>query len=106
MDVWVNICPLRLDIVSPVFVVWPPLSTTPDVPLVEVNPCLLFVTDSDGDEAQLRIELDEIRRLSEEALQSELASNTTEVVISSFSSMLTQFYCLYQLRTLSYEGII
>ncbi|XP_038077656.1 uncharacterized protein LOC119745404 isoform X2 [Patiria miniata] len=37
-------------------------------------------TDSEGEsEAQLRIELDEIRRLSDEALQSELATNTTEV---------------------------
>ncbi|XP_033634359.1 uncharacterized protein LOC117295744 [Asterias rubens] len=37
-------------------------------------------TDSDGGEAQLRIELEEIRRLSEEALQSELSSsNTMEV---------------------------
>ncbi|XP_022099646.1 uncharacterized protein LOC110984124 isoform X2 [Acanthaster planci] len=38
-------------------------------------------TDSEGEsEAQLRIELDEIRRLSEEALRNELASsNTTEV---------------------------
>ena len=38
-------------------------------------------TDSLGDsEVQLRIELDEIRRFSEEALQSGIVSATTEVV--------------------------